>query len=488
MQLLRMRRKALRVVRSFTASLRALGMELSSDPILPPLGGIPLFIALTTKLIFGFHPWRAMKEHYIQTTSAVMTGGKGSGKTAAALLLMYYTAQLDMGNGRRVRIIYDNMRTDDGNVAEDEELLKAFGDKGVRISVRNAKVNPYDYRLRLSPSQMLRWTLATVFDLNKLTFDEFEISILGQLIRKMLSESKEQACPTLLVQMAEEFEVEDYTRSILTRRRHLIKLVGNNREGLALLDRVLKPEVGLEKRLAISNHPELITKAAASLAAKLNTTLLETAEEIYGDTNSLAEMMGDYLYVSQDLTGVEDALASSYHYLARLYIRNKGMFDIIAQDETSKSWRFASWAAAESDDEWQIREFNPFKIRIIQELDLLKMSADADTQQYQMALNSVNGAGAHFIFGGQSESAYRGLAETLQLSELDVLWLSGISDRNPGTFGLKPRDGSLVRAQVLVTTPFDVRLIASNSSMARRLGRMSRHELRRARQNEGTVA
>jgi len=458
-------------------------MELSSDELLPPMGAIPLFITTTTRRIFGFHPWRAMQARYIQTTSVVFTGGKNAGKTACALLLMYYTSMLDMGDGRRARMIYDNMRTNDGKETEDVGLLRAYGKDGIRITVKEAHINPFDWRLLLTPSQMLRWTIATVFDLNKMSFDEIEISILGQLIRKMTTgTNKKIACPTLLVQMADEFEVNDYISNIRSRRNKIVRHLGTTEAGVNMLKMVLKSGTDpttWENRLAISHHPELVTEAATRLAAKLNTALLETGAEIFGDENSLVEIMGEHLYVSQDLTGLDDALASSYHFLVRLYIRNSGRFDIIGQDETSKSWRFASWAASESDEEWQIREYSPLKIRIIQELSLLQMSADANTQQYQMALNSVRGAGVHFIFGGQTESAYEGLREALGMSSLDARWLMSINPKRPGTFGLKPRDGSLIRSQLLVTTDDEMEIISSNSAVARRVGRQSR----RARRN-----
>lgn len=475
------RRSGQRVIRAFTASLRVIGMELSSDNDLPPEGGVPIFWAYNQRKMYGFHPWRAMQERYIQTTSAIMTGGKNMGKTASALLLMFVTGMLDMGNGNRARMIYDNMRTNDNVENEDEELLRVYGKDGVRIKVREAKINPYDYRLGLSPSQMLRWTIAMIHDLSDATFDEFEINILGQLIRRMVNETRDAtagvtlACPSLLVQMAEEFETQDYIDNIKVGRHNLLKMLGRkNKASKIILGNVLKSEDSWESRIAIAQHPELVTLAAARLAAKLRANLLEgNAGEIFGDEGSLAEMMGDYLYVSQDLTGLDDALASAYHYLSRLYITAANRFDIIVQDETSKSWRFTSWAAAEHDEEWQIRETSPFKIRLIQELSLLETSADANTRQYHMAMNSFKGAGIHFIFGGQSEAAYRFLGEILQISALDIKWLIDRKVTDAGAFGLKPRYGAFVKSQTTIMTDFEKKLISSNRAVRRRLGRRS---------------
>ena len=74
--------------------------------------------------------------------------------------------------------------------------------------------------------------------------------------------------------------------------------------------------------------------------------------KVFGDTTSLPALIDGKVYVSQDMTGLDPALASAYHYLyAALH---GGRFAIIMQDETSKSWQYRSWANAEADQEWQI--------------------------------------------------------------------------------------------------------------------------------------
>lgn len=464
----------------FTASLRALGIEASSQTIVPPASGIPLAWVLGLGEIFHMHPWIWMEQKYIQTLSFVVSGGKGGGKTVLAKLLIYYILMLAQGENRG-NAIYDNMRND-LDEPEDQFFMDFFGDQAGRISVNEARINPYDHRLGFSRETMLRWTLTMIYDLTGKQFEGYEINILSAMMRKVLERDPALLNPGMTAQAVGQFRYQDYEDFMARHRRELAAELGGDlgeAHGESLLRTILTVDnANTAVELASRHDKVIIEQSAARLADLLIAVLLEgLSGKVFGDTTSLPALIDGKVYVSQDMTGLDPALASAYHYLTRLY--TAGRFAIIMQDETSKSWQYRSWANAEADQEWQIRGQNPMIVRILQELAQLETVGDDGAQNVKQAVTSIRGAGAHFIMPGQSRPAYRQLQQLLGFGDLDLAWLLGLDPNQPGFFGFKTRgeNSPFLACQLPLIGEVETQLAASNKSLRNRLTRYHYHNM-----------
>lgn len=465
-----------------TGSLRSIGMEASSQNVLPPVDGIPLGIVLGgLGEIFHFHPWVWMIEKYIQTLSFIITGGKGGGKSVLLRLLIFYLVALAQGQDRG-NAIYDNMRND-YDQAEDEFLLQVWGERAARIPVATAHINPFDYRLKFGREKMLRWLVTAIYDLTGKRFEVYEINILSAMMRGILERDATLLNPGTLAHAVSQFRYRDYTDHFARHRRELAAELGGElgeAHGEKILSQVLREGNSGYAVLQASRHDEVeIERTAGRLADLLIAALLEgLSGEVFGNNGSLPELIDGKVYVSQDMTGLDPALGSAYHFMARLY--TAGRFDIIGQDETSKSWGYASWAAAEADQEWQIRGQNPVIFRVLQELAQLETVGDDGAQNVKQAITSIRGAGAHFIMPGQSRQAYMQLRDILQLSDPELSWLLGLDPNTPGVFGFRTRgeNNPFLACQLDLVSPVEVDLAAGNKSLHRRLDRYHNYHQR----------
>lgn len=451
----------------FTASLRDMGRESPYFSALPPVGyGYPTYLVLGTRQIITLNLWYWMLMRYLQTTSVVATGGKGGGKTAHIRYLIYLHLMLSQG-GQRTRAIYDNMRND-FDAAEDQFMLDTMGDQAGRINAREGRFNPYHPALGLSPEQMLRWTLTTAYDMTQERFTGYQVSILSQALKRMSEQVGAYSCPSLLFQMLAEYDTDLYDDFVADDLKTLKVHLGPSADHV--LSRVLRPATDSRETVFRYDQRKIRTDAAA-LADILHQVLLGgLSGNVFGNEGSFMDAIAGKRYVSQDLTGLDPALASSYHYFARM-VTGQQKFDVIGQDETSVNWRYLTWALASSDEEWQIRGQNPIIIRSIQELSLLRTAGDEGAQQREMAEASVRGAGLHLIHPGQSVEAYRNLQEILGFSDLDLRWLQGLDPNKPGVLAIKARGQgrSLLRVQLDPVSAFETNLIKSNASLTRRL-------------------